>query len=219
MWCFLFQQFWRVGALACLLQQISHLSNSQEHFLWQSCALVMLFSPMVSSTSYHAADWVGRTHCWWSRTWWQRWLDIGHLRTWVAPIAMGTNALATLQQAAWFLLSCIELRELQGWEGPHTVPDGKSNISKEMARKEGLNLFPPCMISLRKCADIQFKWFSIWTKVLPDWLKNSDKEYKFRLKKFAFERNFAYVGVRGWWSLEIRKVIHISLSKYYWLEV
>ena len=39
-----------------LLQQISHLSNSQEHFLWQSCALVLLFSPMVSSTSYHSAD-------------------------------------------------------------------------------------------------------------------------------------------------------------------
>ena len=99
---------------------------------------------------------------------------------------MGTNALATLQQAAWFLLSCIELRELQGSDGPHTVPDGKSNISKEMARKEGLNLFPPCMIGFRKCADIQFKWFSIWTKVLPDWLKNSDKEYKFRLKKICF---------------------------------
>ena len=43
----------------------------------------------------------------------------------------------------------------------HTVPDWKLNISKEMARKEGLNLFPPCMIGIRKCADIQFKWFSI----------------------------------------------------------
>ena len=62
-----------------------------------------------------------------------------------------------------------------------------------MARKEGLNLFPPCMIGLRKCADVQFKWFSIWTKFYLIDQKTMTKIIKFVFKKLAFERNFADV--------------------------